>query len=83
MVYEGEAKAISSFNELGPFDILPGHAFFISLIRNKVTIHRDEKDTLEFPLEQGILRLKENRVTIFMGLEVLDTSTQPENASTT
>lgn len=75
VLFDGEAETISSFNQLGPFDIMPGHSFFISLIHRKVVIRSKSQKEVEFPLEQGILRLKGNKVTIFLGLEVLSPST--------
>jgi len=39
VLYEGEIDRISSFNEVGPFDIYPMHANFISIINTKVTLY--------------------------------------------
>ena len=30
--YEGEATAVSAANQVGPFDVLPGHADFFSVL---------------------------------------------------
>ena len=40
VLFEGEVKAFSSFNERGTFDILYSHANFISLIRKNCVIHK-------------------------------------------
>ena len=44
VIFEGEVERISSFNEVGPFDIYPTHANFISIIRKQLTLyHKKEK----------------------------------------
>lgn len=64
--FEGEAKAISSENKVGEFDILPAHANFISLIFNSLTIRtvQDEEKTYEF--SRGVLEVAEGKVRIFL-----------------
>ena len=34
ILFEGKVKALSSVNEMGPFDILPLHINFISVIKD-------------------------------------------------
>ena len=63
--FEGKAKAISSENKVGEFDILPEHANFISLIFNTLTIHTQEGEkTYEF--SRGVLEVTEGKVRIFL-----------------
>ena len=70
-----DAKAVSSYNEVGLFDVLSMHIHFISLIRKQVIIHqgKDGKDrTLD--IGTGLMRVENNRVSIYLGLpEVGDT----------
>lgn len=68
IVFEGEVFAVSSINQIGPFDILPGHANFICTIRDKVTIHKTVKENKEITVENGILRVKDNKVEIYLGI---------------
>lgn len=70
-VYNGVAIAISSISDKGPFDILPYHANFICMIKENVTIHRTDKEQEKIPLEKGILKVFENHITIFLGIETL------------
>jgi F0F1-type ATP synthase epsilon subunit len=35
LVWEGKAEYVSSINSQGPFDILPMHSNFISILENK------------------------------------------------
>jgi F0F1-type ATP synthase epsilon subunit len=66
--FEGEAIAVSSKNQLGNFDILPGHTNFITFIFRELTIHLDKKKKISLKFERGILEVSENNVNIFLGL---------------
>lgn len=69
LVFSGEVAALSSQNSQGPFDILPNHAHFISLIRDQVTLNLVNGGNKEFQIQQGVLRCFDNKVEIFTGLE--------------
>jgi len=66
--YKGEAKAVSSENKLGRFDILPGHANFITLIFNNIIIHTPDKNKITYQFKRGVLETSEDKVRIFLGL---------------
>lgn len=66
VLWEGEARAVSSQNSDGPFDILSYHANFITLIRGvpiTVTVSTGEKQTYDF--KEAVLYVKENEVKIY------------------
>lgn len=65
--YEGDVAALSSFNDIGLFDVLPLHENFISLIRNKIILHNEGKQK-EFNITDGLLKVKDNNVNIYLGL---------------
>lgn len=73
IVFSGEAKSLSSVNEKGPFDILPFHANFFSIIKEKIMIiNHDDKKT-EIPIkDKGIMRVMENKISIFLGIETIE-----------
>ncbi len=72
MVYfEGEAQAVSSFNDKGPFDVLPMHTNFISLVKNMVIIHQKNNISRQIKIDGGILRVFHNNVHIFLGIDAL------------
>lgn len=71
IIFQGNAVAISSVNIKGPFDILPLHANFICMIKDSITIYETQKKIKKIPLEQGILKVFENTVTIFLGIETV------------
>lgn len=66
--FVGKAKAVSSENRLGKFDILPRHINFITLIFKKISILTPEKEKIEFQFEKGILINRENKVKVFLGI---------------
>jgi F0F1-type ATP synthase epsilon subunit len=67
VLYEGEVTAVTSFNDLGLFDVLPMHENFISLIKNKVILHKN-KAQKEFRVDSGVLKVRDNKVNIYIGL---------------
>lgn len=68
MVFEEEVKAISSINKRGVFDILPDHANFISLIKEYLVVHKADGAKHEIKIDNGILRVHENEIKIYIGL---------------
>lgn len=66
VLFEGEAKALTSINEKGIFDVLPLHENFISVIKDFIRILKLNGQE-EFKITQGVLRASENRVNIYVG----------------
>lgn len=69
--FDGEADAVSSTNEKGPFDILPMHENFISLIKDKIVIHLGGQKK-ELSVNTGVIRAKGNNIQIFYSLKEQD-----------
>jgi len=67
VVLEDDVFAISSYNQVGVFDVLPLHTNFISLIRKKLTIHKGNENK-DLDIGVGLLRVIQNQVHIFLGL---------------
>lgn len=70
-IYDGEVERISSYNEVGPFDIYPMHANFISILRQEVTLYNGNTKVKELKFEQAVLKVKQDSAQIFLGIEVL------------
>lgn len=66
--FDGPAFAVSSFNKVGPFDILPQHENFITLLKKNVVIRGLDGKQTEIPCENGLLEVSENRVRVFIGI---------------
>lgn len=68
LLFQGEVEAISSRNDKGPFDILPQHANFISIIKGHIVLHLAKKQEKRIELESGILKVRDNNVEIYLGV---------------
>lgn len=68
VIFEGEVDAVSSYNESGPFDVLPLHINFISLIKKMLSIHRKEKVLQQVRVGSGVLAVHENKVEVYLGI---------------
>lgn len=71
VLFEGDVDRISSFNEVGPFDVYPGHANFISIINKGLSIYKNRKKIQEIKLEQAVLKVKQDSAKVFLGIEVI------------
>src|SRR4029079_17746552 len=69
VIFEGEVDRISSFNEVGPFDVYPMHANFISIIQKELSLYQKHEKIKEVKLEQAIMKVKKDIVHIFLGIE--------------
>lgn len=73
VIFNGEAKSLSSINEQGHFDILPFHVNFFSIIKEKIMIVDHEgKKTEILVKDHGIIKVMENKISIFLGIETLE-----------
>lgn len=67
--YEGEARAVSAANQVGPFDVLPGHADFFSVLEpGQVIIDIEGKDPIVFEINAGIITARNNDVHLFVNM---------------
>lgn len=70
LIFSGEVAALSTNNEVGPLSILPGHANFISIITDQLTVFPESNQPQEIELDRGVLRVFENDVQIYVGVEL-------------
>ena len=59
--------AVSSYNEVGLFDVLPLHTNFISLIRQKLVLHKPAGDR-EIKVGTGLLEVINGEIHVYLGL---------------
>jgi F0F1-type ATP synthase epsilon subunit len=71
VIFEGEVDRISSFNEVGRFDIYPMHANFISIIRQEISLYQNKQLIKSLKIEQAVLKIKQDIANIFLGIETL------------
>lgn len=68
ILWEGTADSVSSANSQGPFDILPLHSNFISVIENKPIVIRIAKEKKEYNFQFSVIYAHSNKVQIFTNL---------------
>ncbi len=68
LIFDGRAYAISSTNDVGPFDILPLHANFVSVIQSFLIITLVDGSKKHIQVDKGIIRVRENNADIFLGI---------------
>lgn len=65
--YDGQAVSISAQNATGPFDILPRHHNFISLLNaSELTIRTLEHGEQKIVISGGIMHVKADEVIVFL-----------------
>lgn len=67
--FEGEVKSLTSINEDGKFDVLGEHANFISIIRDTLIISHKNGEKQEIKIDGGVIKVHENRVSVYLGIE--------------
>lgn len=64
--FEGEAYSVSGVNAVGPFDILPGHHNFISmLIPSRLVVQSPKGDTT-VKITRALMHVKADSISVFM-----------------
>lgn len=66
--FEGEAESLSALNKVGPFDILPGHADFFSMLEPGDVIIETGKEPITFYISNGIITVQDNNVMLFVDM---------------
>ena len=65
--YDGEAKSISAENDTGPFDILPKHHNFMTLVNEgEVVIRSEGQEDQKIRISRGVMHVRSNKVTLFL-----------------
>lgn len=66
--YEGPAHVVSASNNVGPFDILPGHADFFSILNPGEVSIESEDEAIDFDIANGIISVRDNEVLLFVNM---------------
>jgi len=65
--YDQEATSLSAENDTGPFDVLPGHKNFMSLLKPCIIIVRSPgRPDFKLRVERGVVHVKANQTTVFL-----------------
>jgi F0F1-type ATP synthase epsilon subunit len=67
--YEGPARSVSAANKTGPFDILPGHKNFMTLlVPSTITVRAPDKPDFQLKVSRGVVHVKHDRTTVFLDI---------------
>lgn len=67
--YEGPGTVVSAANKVGPFDVLPGHADFFSILNpGEVIINTSATESVSFTINNGIITVRDNEVMLFVNM---------------
>ena len=66
--YEGKARMVSAANEVGNFDVLPGHADFFSIMIAGNVIIETEPENVSFTISNGIITVRDDEVILFVNI---------------
>jgi F0F1-type ATP synthase epsilon subunit len=64
--FSGPATSVSAENATGPFDILPQHHNFMSILNPGDIVVRTEEGEHKYRIARGIIHVKENEIIIFL-----------------
>lgn len=64
--FDGPATSVSAVNDTGPFDILPEHHNFMTLLNTCDLVVRTEQGEETFKISRGIMHVKANKVIVFL-----------------
>jgi F0F1-type ATP synthase epsilon subunit len=64
--YDGDAFSISAVNDTGPFDILPTHHNFMTLLNAGDIVVRNERGEEKITITRGVMHVKKDEVVVFL-----------------
>ncbi len=64
--FDGPAQSISAVNDTGPFDILPQHHNFMTLLNQGDVIVRTERSQENLQINKGVMHVKADQVIVFL-----------------
>lgn len=64
--FDDEAKSVSGINGTGPFDILPQHHNFITLLDACNLMLQTQDGEVKIRISGGIMQVHKNTVTVFL-----------------
>lgn len=67
VAWEGKAVSVSSQNSTGPFDLLPGHANFVTLINKDapIVVRDEENKERSYTYTTAIISVRDGVVTVY------------------
>jgi len=70
VLFKGQAQSVSCHNPKGSFDVLYEHTNFMSMIDKEVVIIEPNGNTRQIPIEQALIQVKNNDVSILVNIQI-------------
>lgn len=70
IVFEGDVDSVSAANQVGPFDVLPGHANLFTLLTGGPVVIRQNSDRQVLSVQKGIMKVQDDRVTVYANVGI-------------
>ncbi|HEX5456482.1 MAG TPA: hypothetical protein VFW77_03900 [Candidatus Saccharimonadales bacterium] len=65
--FDGNAVSVSATNDTGPFDVLPQHHRFMTILNaGEVVVRGEGKEQQRYKIDRGIMHVRDNQVTVFL-----------------
>ncbi len=64
--FDDEADSVSAENDTGPFDVLPKHHRFLTLLNPCDIVIRVKEKEQKIRITRGIMHVREDKVTVFL-----------------
>jgi F0F1-type ATP synthase epsilon subunit len=64
--FDGTASSISAVNGTGPFDVLPKHHYFMTLLSPCEVVVRTQQGEERILISRGIMHVKSDDVVVFL-----------------
>ena len=64
--FDDLADNISAVNLTGPFDVLPQHHNFMTLLSPCVIVVRNDKEEKRIQISRGVMHVKKDNITVFL-----------------
>lgn len=64
--FDGNATSVSAVNDTGPFDVLPKHHRFMTILNAGELTVRNGDNEQKYKIERGIMHVRDNQVIVFL-----------------
>ena len=65
--FDGKAASVSATNDTGPFDVLPQHHRFMTILNTgEVIVRAEDGKQQRYKIDRGIMHVRDNQVTVFL-----------------
>lgn len=67
--FDGVASSVSAANQTGPFDVLPKHKNFMTLLSEcDIVVRAPNQPEVKFPVTKGVMHVKADKATVFLDI---------------